>query len=591
MSGINKMEIEYKFGIKDAETFDYLKTLSSAGEYRITDKSRPLFTDIFYDTPDLLLFSLGIYLRKRTEAGREDAVWTLKQADASEDEACRRREMIQSLPFDSAVKDISDPAFEKILTDILGDAVLTEVLTLEQDRVFKTVYKKGMTEENNGLTLPENRLGDLSVDSVSLKFSAQKHTFTELEIELAEGTEDELQEFIDALKTLPGLQEKLETGRFSKFERGLILYFNRDKIEGNVIPGIEKKSYFTDVDETGNEEHVFEYDSAGSGFLLPREKAALLQIAEKEYTADPTDYFGGTGFLNRRKNTGDVYSRSAAVLLSIDAGMAAGFAARSFGLTADEAEKIRAEFDQNRLDMFPFDFETVEKDLYYYQKPIDDGKIWAAGELAKYYGLDTAHAQLRADNAGKLFDGIASEHGLTGNDRDILSAAAQLSGIGKGISVEKNINIAADIILTHPLENLTLNEIKTLALIFILRGIKNPAPEKIKETIRKNGFFVPPVYQKKALISTALLEISEQVSGLITAVQGAGIENSNEKRHLRVTYDLPEKGKEPETPKKSFTEILFDFSTEYVPEKRNEAEEPEKPDLKIEAADMMAVAA
>lgn len=590
MSGINKMEIEYKFGLKDAETFDFLKTLSAAGDYQIQDKSHPLFTDVFYDTPDLLLFSLGIYLRKRRETGKQEAVWTLKQADASADDACRRREMIQSLPPESTVKDISDPAFEKMLTDILGDADLVEILTLEQDRIFKTVYKKGVTEENNGLALPENRLGDLSVDLVGLTFSAQKHTFTELEIELAQGSEDELKEFIDALQTLPEIREKIEVSRFSKFERGLILYFNRDKIEGNVIPGIEKKSYFTDVNGAENEGDVFEYDSAGSGFLLPREKAALLQIAEKEYTADPTDYFGKTGFLTRTENT-DLFSRCAAVLLSLDGGMAPGFAARAFGLTAAETDEIRAEFDQNRLDMFPFVFETGEKELYYYQKPIDGGKIWTAGELAKYYGSDPAHAQLRAENAGRLFDGIGPAHGLSENGRTILSAAAQLSGIGKGISVERTINIAADIILTHPVEKCTLNDIKTLALIFVLRGIKSPTPEKIKETILKNGFFVPPVYQKKALISAAVLEMSEAVSDLNTAVQKAAFEDSNEKQFLKVTYDLPESVKEPAKPKKSFTEIVFDFSAEYVPENQNEPKDPVKPDWKIEPTDMMAVAA
>lgn len=550
MSGINKIEIEYKFGIKDAETFDFLTTLAVAGDYPIKDKSHPLFTDIFYDTPDLLLFSLGIYLRKRLETGREDAVWTLKQADASEDDACRRKEMIQSLPLESTVKDISDPAFEKMLTDILGDAVLTEILTMEQDRVFKTVYKKGTREEDITLNPSENRLGDFSVDLVSLKFSEQKHTFTELEIELANGTESELQEFIDTIKTLPALQENIEISRFSKFERGLILYFNRDKIEGNVISGIEKKSYFTNVDEAEEEDSVLEYDSTSSGFLLPREKAALFQISEKEFTADPTDYFGSTGFLNQNEKTCDLFSRSAAILLSLDSGMTTAFAARAFSLTAVEIEDTRAEFDQNRLDMFPFVFETEEKELYYYQKPIEDGKIWSAGELARYYGLDPAHAQLREKRAGKLFDDIAPTHGLFESDKIILNAAAQLSEIGKGISVERNVNIAADIILTHPIEKLALNEIKTLALTLIIKEIKNPTPEKIKKVIREKGFFVPPVYQKKAIILAAVLEI----------------------------------------PKKKLAEIVFDNPINDAPE-TDEPCEPPRSDLKIEATDMMAVAA
>jgi CHAD domain-containing protein/lipid-A-disaccharide synthase-like uncharacterized protein len=564
MSGINKMEIEYKFSVKDSETFDFLKDLSAAGDYQIKDKSKPIFKDIFYDTPDLLLFSLGVYLRKRQEAGREEAVWTLKQAGVSEEDVCRRREMIQFLPLESAAEEISDPAFKKMLTGILGGAALTEILIQEQDRVFKTVYKKGLTEENADLTLPENRLGELSVDLVSLKFFEQKHIFTELEIELAEGTEKQLQEFIDTLKALPELREKIKINRFSKFERGMVLYFNRDKIEGNAIHGIEKKSCFTDVEDIGNEERVFE--SADSGFLLPREKASLLQISEKEYTADPTDYFGGTGFLYQDEKTRDLFSRRAAVLLSIDCGMTAAFAAQAFGLTAAEIEEMRNDFDRTRLGVFPFVFETEEnggiggKDIYTYQKPLDGVKTWTAGELARYYGVNTARARLRTNAACKLFDGLAAEYYFSENDKKILIAAARLFEIGEGISAEKNINIASDIVLTHPIEKFALNEIKTLALIFVLRGIKNPAPEKVREAIRKSGFFTPPVYQKKAMILAAVLET-------------AG------------------KDKESAAPKKNLAGMIWNLAAEYAAGHEEEEKEPAKPDLKIKAADMTAAAA
>ncbi|WNY23596.1 hypothetical protein MmiHf6_09050 [Methanimicrococcus hongohii] len=536
MSGINKTEIEYKFGIKNAETFDFLTTLSSVKDYQIKDKSHPLFTDFFYDTPDFLLFSLGIYLRKRLETGRDDAVWTLKQADTSDDDACKRREIIQTLPLDSTPADIDDPAFEKMLKDILGDLELVPILTLEQDRIFKTVYKKGAAETES---FSENRLGDLSVDSVSLKFSEQKHTFTELEIELADGTENELQEFIDALKELPELQNNIESSRLSKFERGLILYFNRDKIEGKVIPEFEKKSYFTDLDgsdgnenliekndendindktdknkeaeqDGGNEvnERIFEYDSTDSGFLLPQEKAALMQICGKDYTADPTDYFGSTGFLKKPKEFGDLFSKNASVLLSLDGGMSTGFAAQAFGLSESEINKIRTDFEENRIEMFPFAFvfESDENERYFYQKPIDDGKIWTAEELVKYYGLDEVQSESRAKEAGILFDCLQSANNLSENDGIILNAAAQLFGVGKGLSLEKNVNIGADIILTHPIENLTLNEIKTLALIFVLRKIKKPSPDKIRNKILKAGFYVPLSYQRKALITVAILE-------------------------------------------------------------------------------------
>ncbi|MDR0767681.1 MAG: CHAD domain-containing protein [Methanosarcinales archaeon] len=564
MSGSNKTEIEYKFSIRCAETFDFLTALFRVKDYPIKDKSHPLFTDIFYDTPDLLLFSLGIYLRKRLEEGRSDAVWTLKQAGGGfDEEVCRRREIIQVLPQASAVKDISNPAFEKMLTGILGDLELVPILTLEQDRIFKTVYKKGTSEDTDNTS--ENRLADLSVDSVSLKFSEQKHTFTELEIELAKGTENELQEFIDTLKDMPELQNKIESSRLSKLERGLILYFSRDKIEGNVIPDFEKKSYFTDLDgneisENGEEKRTFEYDSTDFGFLLPQEKAALMQLCGKIYTADPTDYFGDTGFLKKNEKNGDLFSKNASILLSLDSGMSSNFAAQAFDLPEYEINEILEKFKQSRTDMFPFAFEIGENERYYYQKPIDDGKTWTAEELVKYYGLDAAQSELKAEIASELFDSVQAANNLSEKDRMILKAAARFSGIGKGTSLERNVNIGADIILTHPIENLTLNEIKTLALIFILRKIKNPSPDRIRKAILKAGFYVPLSYQRKALVAAALLE--KEVFSEMTF--GFDIETEHENSDSAID---------------SKGGIKIDF------------ENVSKPDLRIESTDMMAVAA
>lgn len=698
------MEIEYKFGIGNSETFEFLSRMTEAGNYLIQDKSHPLFTDIFYDTPDFLLYSLGFYLRKRLEDGRSESVWTLKKSGDSSggstgnlnrkenEEAHKRYEIIQILPLDSTAEDISDPDFRKMLTNILGNLKVIPILTLEQDRIFKTVYQKGITESDD-LTLSKNRLGDLSVDSVSLQLTEQKHTFTELEIELANGTESELEEFITALKNLPELQNNLSFNRFSKFERGLILWFNRDKIEGKVISGFENKSYYIesdyfetqedDSDADGNDadgsdedggagsrtdrntnvgggtEHHYEYDSSGSGFLLPREKAALMQICGKDYTADPTDYFGKTGFLTHRaysENTDksndfglkstDIFTQNAAVLLSTDSGMSAGFAAQVFDLTEQEINRLREKFEQNRLEIFPFVFETGRTEQYYYQKPIDDGKIWTAEELAGYYGSDVPQTKKRAQNAEKLFDYAGFAHGLEAADRKILTAAAQLFDIGNGISSERNINIGADIILTHPIEKLTLNEIKTLALIFVLReaGItKKPSFEKIREAVRGAGFFVPPAYQKKAFIITAFLDILKPVADSDAVLReiklrteskndenqpdyanqnsiNRNLTNQNsinqnvinqikQKRNpvLEITYIGGKKQRTASDISGSFlkrkdrvyADFLFDFTAEYKRERIDGTESEEdlftadlkNSGLKIESTDMMSVAA
>ncbi|MCL2549627.1 MAG: CHAD domain-containing protein [Methanimicrococcus sp.] len=550
------MEIEYKFGITKDGTFEFVSTLTKAGNYLITDKSRPQFTDVFYDTPDFLLYSLGYYLRKRYEDGVTDAEWTLKQADTSMADVHRRKEYKEKLPAESEPTDITDPDILKILMTLAGDTPLVPILTLAQDRFFKTVYKEGLTMENADLSLRENVLADLSVDLVMLKFSEQKHIFTELEVELVNGTESDLDDFVAVLRSLPRLCDALYINRLSKFERGLALFFNRDKIEGTTVHGFEKKIEAVGAskeDDSENETDFTEFDSFDSGFLMPLEKAALIQICEKEYTADPTDYFGNTGFLKQTGVSGifgprssDLFFQKASILLALDSGMSLGFTAMTYNLPKSDVLAIRHAFEFERTDIFPFAFEADENSAYCFQKPIADGKFWTKEELAAYYGINPRLAGLRVQNASLLFEFIGSAYGLSEKDKTALETVAYLKGIGKGISVERKINIAADIILTHPVEGFSLNELKMIALIFVLDEMQTKSSKsskkirnitkKIKQTIMNAGFFVPPVFQKKALILSALLEIlgpAEETQDTFKEITAA---DGYEKRVIEITY-------------------------------------------------------
>ena len=618
MSDTSKMEIEYKFGIKDSETFRFLSELKRAGQYVLKEKSHPLFTDIFYDTPDFLLFSAGVYLRKRLEAGTKYAVWTMKHADTSADTAAdasaeavhKRSEMIQTLPENSEPKDLTDNELVKKLTMLLGGLSLTPVLTLEQDRVFKTVFKEGCLEKPD-FENPKNKLADYSADLVSLTFSDQKHSFTELEIELAGGSESELKNFIEELKTLEPLKENIYPNRFSKFERGLILYFNRDKIEGTPISGIEKriglensketleKTDKNDTEEIGGEDDFDKADWTESGFLIPREKAVLMQICGKDYTADPTDYFGATGFLKSKESavfTGiknrNLRFEKAAVLLALDSGISAGFAAQTFELTPEEIFEIRQSFGQNRLGIFPISAEIGAYTDYNYQKSPADGKIWKIEELADYYGIHRPVTEKMKKNETLIFETLGLESGLSVTDRRLMDAVVLLNGIGSGMSIQKKVNTAAEIILTHPISGFSLNEIKTTALVFVLRDIKYPTPSKITNAIRNTGFFVPPAFQKKALILQALSEM------IIAADKAEYAEIRSElfagKRRLTILCRTEETA-EKSTLKFDFAEYVLNAEINIEFENFNAAEIEklvEKfPAVKINSDDMMAVAA
>jgi len=515
------MEIEYKFGISNDETFHFLSKLEKAGSYVLKDKSRPLFTDIFYDTSDLLLYSLGFYLRKRFEKGIEEAEWTLKQADTAAIDVHHRNEFKQKLFSDSTPKDLTQPDFQKILTLFVGETPLLPILTLEQDRFFKTVFKEGIVEDELKNDSRENVLADLSVDLVTLKLSGQNYSFTELEVELAAGTESDLEEFVSVLRLLPELQSRLYPNTLSKFERGLILFFNRDKIEGNAVSGFESPvsaanltpESDTDGQSDGEPSDLpAEFNFIDSGFLTPREKAALIQICEKEYTLDPTDFFGNTGFLKQTGSelfglhTHDAFFKKASLLLALDSGMPLGFAAMTFRLSKSEVSAIRHEFEFSRLNMFPFSFQADIASSYRYRNAAGK-KTQTKEELAALYGMNSVFAEKRAKNAASLFDFLGPAYGLTEKDKDALTAVSYLNGIGNGISVETDVCVSTDILLTHPVSGFSSYELKILGLIFIINEQTAKTSEDILKAVRSAGFFVPPVAQKKAFILALLLEI------------------------------------------------------------------------------------
>ncbi|MCL2142244.1 MAG: CHAD domain-containing protein [Methanimicrococcus sp.] len=532
------MEIEYKFGIGKKETFDFLSNLSQVGDYVLKDKSHPIFTDTFYDTPDFLLFSLGYYLRKRLEEGKDFAEWTLKKSDSSLTDVHKRHEFKENLSLQSEVTDISNPDILKCLFSLVGDMKLVPILTLNQDRYFKSVYKADLTKEAD--FVPENILSDLSVDLVHLKFSEQTHAFMELEAELSHGTTSDLKDFVTVLQNVKEIKNDIYLNHLSKFDRGLVLFFNRDKIEG-VINGFEKKSYHLDIENASPDD----LDSADSGFLMPREKAALLQICEKKYTADPTDQFGSTGFLINNgpihfKN--DLFLKKASLLLALDSGMSLGFAALTYGLSKNEVLSLRRSFEFFRLDIFPFIFEVAQPLHYYFQKPISDGKVWTEAELASFYNINVERSKTRLLNAEKLFTSIGAACGLSDRDQAVLRTSVFLKDIGQGISFERP-NISANIILTHPLQDFSLNELKMLGLIFVLDHLEKRAPQNIRKAIRNAGFFVPPFYQKKALILSAFLEIIEtadDIQGIFDQITLSDASYGDTKKsRIEIVYSTP----------------------------------------------------
>ncbi|MDV0447885.1 hypothetical protein MsAg5_18040 [Methanosarcinaceae archaeon Ag5] len=603
------MEIEYKFGVLKPETHNFLKTIPKTGSFVIETGNPVLFSDTFYDTDDFLLLSVGYYLRAREEAGADGVEWTLKSLGGYVDGVHKRMEAKQKLPKGSTVKDIDNPDFLKKIMFAVGDFDLVPVLSIEQERLFRNVRYNEAGRTNTG---SEPFLAEMAVDCVYLELFGQKHTFFELEIELKSGTEKSLREFADALKSEPLVQNNIRTNYLSKFERSLILYFNRDKIDGRVNPAFENRNYSMDAGDENS------FDSACTNFLLPSEKAALIQICEKNYETDFFDYFGKNGLFgadsgfdsdsgfgsgsDADSGLPDIFKTQASVLLALDSGLAVSFAALKFNTTLEEITQLYRTFLLSRLSMFPFVFESDENPAYYLQKPISDGKIWTADELTTSYGADVSDVRFgksRAENMSYFAEFFASGQEKEDTPADkkthsekILKNLAVLSGVGKGISIERNSNITKDIVLTHPLKGMTLNDLKMMGLVFVLENIQNPSLGSIRNAIQSAGYFVPPALQRKALVSASFLQIVNRLEKEsasireIAYVERNTIEESDEYFELNLETEddgveiEPETDLTPEIDIGSDADLQMDFDIVY--DIGNDAESYAESDVEID---------
>jgi CHAD domain-containing protein len=201
------MEIEAKFSIPDAETFQRLRTAGQFGdEFALSPAQVRVLRDTYLDTADGRILAAGFGFRQRERA--DSVLLTLKGLQKTEG-AIHRREEIQALvetPRPPAEWP-PGPLRERVLQWI-KDAPLVPLFTVQQTRTLRLVHRA------------DRPVAELCLDEVRVIAGEQEQTYLELEAELTpNGSEEDLAALTALLQEEWGLKPE----RQSKFERGLTL--------------------------------------------------------------------------------------------------------------------------------------------------------------------------------------------------------------------------------------------------------------------------------------------------------------------------------------------------------------------------------
>jgi CHAD domain-containing protein len=225
------MEIEAKFAVPDADTFQRLRTVKRLAGFTIAAGKTREVHDTYLDTADRAILAAGYACRRRVQ---DDSILiTLKGLGGAEGAIHRREELEVLLPADQPPSKWPDGAVHDWVRQVTGGSRLAPLFALQQTRTVRP------------LRAGRRLVAEISLDDVHLSVKGGEHAYFEAEVELLpDGTERDLTAIVTCLQEEWGLQPELR----SKFERGLAL-----------------------VEETRQGGHL----------LTPQERAVCLQVAKQ----------------------------------------------------------------------------------------------------------------------------------------------------------------------------------------------------------------------------------------------------------------------------------------------------------------------
>jgi inorganic triphosphatase YgiF len=377
------MEIEAKFAVPDADTFQRLQAVDQIAGFSLSVGQVKQVHDTYLDTDDRL-FLAARYACRRRERGDELLI-TLKGLGRAEGAVHRREELETSLPSgESSVEGLAAlphewPASQvrdRVL-QLVGEVPLAPLFDLRQTRVVRLVSQPADQTDQD-----ERLVAELSLDDVHLIVQGREQAYYEIEVELApQGTEGDLAAIVACLRD----EWSLDPEPRSKFERALM--FSSEALES---PSGEMPM--------------------GDKLLTPQERAVCQQVATRD----------------------DMYARRARTLLALDEGATQAEAGERAQLSDRRVRYWLAAFREKRLGVFPA---RVLAEVPSPQEPAqpqaqEPPQPVPLETLFDRYGVDRTHARTVADHALALFDHLLPSHGLLPERRALLETAALVHNVG-----------------------------------------------------------------------------------------------------------------------------------------------------------------
>jgi CHAD domain-containing protein len=521
------MEIESKFLITDETSYQALETLSNLKDYSFSEAGVQLIEDTFLDTEKNALMAEGFYLRLRKEIGKNGQWLTIKSLGGFKDGTHTREEYTCFLAEGASFSECPDNGIKDTIFEHSVGADLLPLLKIEQKRIVRQV------------SLGEKHIAEFSLDRVYLEKEGVEKTYSELEIELKpEGTPQDLEIITDYLLE----NHKLVNDPLSKFERAFLF---KENLPENPL-------------------------------LSLKERAICRQLAEQN----------------------NLYGKQAKILLSLDKGLNAAELSLILKFPEPEIEALYFRFEEDRLYIFPFNFDKKKPREFYFQAGNNTPGInwellglkkWTPEALLEFYGIDRKRVEQIRGNALIIFDGLFPYHGLGEKEKELLTIAALLHGIGSSVSPEEQARIGKEILLTHPLEGLKLHELWTLALVIELQSTSINEKD-IFSALERAGMGLPPETQNIALILASFIKLLDLqgvgawnfLPGRIRQIEGAV--------ELEIFGENAGKVAKKMEQKAELFEYLFDIKLHFKQGKALEEisvieEEPKKPEEENEKKD------
>ncbi len=487
------MEIESKFLVTEEADFQALEGLSRLASYALSEAKIQLNDDIFFDTENRDIMASGYYLRVRKDYGEMGSWVTIKSLGGFEGGTHRREEYVSFLPEETSVLECPDSRIRDMIFEFTAGLDLLPLLSLKQRRMIRQV-KMG-----------KRVIAEIYLDRVNLRSEGREKHYNEFEVELkSEGSSEDL----ETIRSFLLKHYNLEESSFSKFERAFLF--------------MEKLPEKT--------------------FLSLRERAFCAQLADQN----------------------NVYGKQARVLIGLDRGQTCEELGLLLKVSQTEIKVLSSEFKEKRLSIFPF-ITCKRKDPEFHhlqsgkncvpkkEKKTIEFRQWDPESLLEYYGANKSRAEKSREYALALFDGLSTGPGLGQEERKLLGLAAFLKDAGNSSFPEERARMNREILLTHSIKGLRLDETLMLALITELNDpcIKE---KSLISTFKGSHTRLPPGLQNKALMLAAILSIADLFEA--SGTRPGKIRRLDDALEIEVTGNLTEKAAKKFETRSKFWKVL-----------------------------------